>query len=204
MKNRWLVVISIIYIIVYFFNLDKYPRIWYDEALFTNPAYTLLQKGTFGTALLQGWNNIENNTFWMPPISLLLYYPSFKLFGFGIFQARAVSVLLGLVSLVFTYKIAERLYNEKVAVFSSVLLMFNPVNFWINREVRPEAALVAFLLIAIYSFIIAQSSNLKKYYFLSGIFASLGLLSHPNGLHGIIAITLIMLIKKIYDRRLWS
>lgn len=198
-----LYILVFIYIVLYSYNLDKYPRIWWDEALFSNPAYTLLTRGKFGTELLYGWNNIHNNTFWMPPAYLLLLFPSFKLFGFGILQARAISVLLGLVTLIFTYKLAERLYGKNVALFSSILWIFNPINFWIYREVRMEAALIAFLLIAVYSLVTAFSNNSRKYYFLVGIFASLGLLSHPNGLHGIIAIFLILVVKKIYDSRLW-
>lgn len=203
MKNRWLILILIIYIILYSFNLSKYPRIGLDEALFSNPAYTLLTKGTFGTEILHGWHNIQNNTFWQPPVSLLILFPSFKIFGFGILQARAVMVLFGLVSLIFTYKLADRLYGEKVALFSIILMVFNPVNFWIFRGVRPEAAVTVFLLIAFYSIVVALESNSKKYFFISGFFAALGFLSHPNGLHGIIAIFLIMVIKKIYDSRLW-
>ena len=189
----YLIPLIIIYLILYTFNLEKYPHLWGDEAFFCNPAYTLATKGVFGTEFLQGWFNIENNTFWQPPVYMLSLALSFKILGFGIIQARIVSIIFGLISLIFTYKIAEKLYNEKIGILAVALLMFNPVMFLGARNARMEIAVTAFVLISIYLLITGLENHSNYYFLLSGVFGGLAILSHPNALHIVVVIGILLL-----------
>lgn len=154
-------------------------------------------QGYLGTTMMYGFYNITNYTFWQPPVYLLLLATSFKLFGFGLTQARMVSVLLGSFTVLFTYLLGKKLYNKKIGLLSSVMLTVNPFFFFVCREVRMDIAVACFTLIALYFILIALKESKTIYYLLSGFFATLSLLSHPNGLIGIVSILLIIGMCKI-------
>ncbi len=190
-NNKEIIAILFIFIIVYSFILDKYPYIWCDESWFSNAAFTLVTQGFLGTTIIPDFYNINHITYWQPPVYLLLLAVSFKLFGFGIVQARIVSVMLGFFTVLFTYLLGEELYNKKVGLIGSILLISNPVFFFVSRDARMDIAVVCFTLIALYFLLKALKRSKNSYYFYSGLFAMLSLLSHPNGILGILSIILI-------------
>lgn len=108
---------------------------------------------------MYGFYNITNYTFWQPPVYLLLLATSFKLFGFGLTQARMVSVLLGSFTVLFTYLLGKKLYNKKIGLLSSVMLTVNPFFFFVCREVRMDIAVACFTLIALYFILIALKES---------------------------------------------
>lgn len=195
-SNKWIIGLLLIYTILYTFNLDKYPSVWADEALFTNPAFTLVTQGFLGTAIMPAFYNIAHFTYWQMPAYLILLAISFKLFGFGIIQARMVSVILGLFTVLFTYLLGKELYSEKIGLLSALILVVNPLFFLIARQARMDIAMVCFALIALYFLVIALKSGKYDYYFGSGFFAMLSVLSHPNGIFGVIIIILSCFIYK--------
>ncbi len=193
-SNSGIIAITLLYVLLFTFNLDKFPDVKMDEAWFSNPAYELASNGRLGTTMLQGWHNIENYTYWQPPAYLLQLAASFKLFGFGVTQARIVSVALGLVGVIFTYLLAKELYDKRIATLATLLLSSNPLYFAMSRLVRMEIAVTTFMIIALYLLVIAIRDPKPHKYFLCGVFAMLAMLSHPNGLLGIAAIYFIVLI----------
>lgn len=186
-----------IFIIVYSFNLTKYPKLWMDEAWFINPAFNLAFHGFFGTTMMPTFHNIGHFTYWQMPCYMILLAISFKLIGFGIFQARIVSVLLGFFTVLFTYMLAHELFSKKVGLLAALLLIFNPLFFTVARQVRMDIAVACFTVIGLYFLIKALKTNKYSYYFLTGIFAILSFLSHPDGIFSIISIVLIYGICKV-------
>lgn len=196
-ENKEIIIFLLVFIFLYTFNLDKFPRVWTDEAWFSNPAYALITIGKLGTTMKYDFFNIANYTYWQPPVFLLLLAVSFKLFGFGIIQARIVSVLLGLITVLFTYLLGKKLYNTNVGLLASLLLISNPLFFYVSRQSRMDIAVVCFLLIAFYYIFKALKQSRPFYYFLSAFMAMLATLSHPNGLIGFITIFFIIVANKI-------
>lgn len=199
-KNKGIFIISLLFIFLYSINLDKFPHVWVDEILFSNPAYTLIIQGKLGTTIFYGVDNMQNFTYWQPPLYLLLLSFSFKLFGLGVWQGRVVSVILGLISVIFTYALGKELYDNKVGMISSLLLTFNLLFFYVARDIRMDIAVVCFTLIATYLIIIALKKSNQLYYFLAGLFAMMSFLSHPNGLIGILTIYLLIFLFKYYNK----
>lgn len=195
-NNKEIIIVLFLFITVYSFNLDKYPYIWSDEAWFTNAAFTLATQGFLGTTMMPNFYNISHFTYWQPPVYLVLLAVSFKLFGFGIIQARMVSIVLGFFTVLFTYLFGRDLYNKRVGLIASLLLISNPLFFFVSRDARMDIAVACFTLIALYFLLLAFKKSKNTYYFYSGFFAMLSLLSHPNGLFGIISIVLIYCIYK--------
>lgn len=195
-NNKGILIVLFIFIVVYSFNLDKYPYIWSDEAWFSNSAFTLATQGFLGTTMMPYFYDIAHFTYWQPPVYLLLLSLSFKLFGFGIIQARMVSITLGFFTVLFTYIFGKELYNKKTGLIASVLLVSNPLFFFISRDARMDIAVACFTLIALYFLLIALKRSKCIYYFYSGLFSMLSLLSHPNGIFGIFSVLLIYCVYK--------
>lgn len=193
-SNKGILILLLLFTIVYTLNLDKYPLIWTDEAWFSNPAYNLAFHGFLGTTMMPDFYNIAHYTYWQMPFYMVLMAISFKLFGFGIIQARMISVVLGFFTVLFTYLLGKELYNKKIGLLASILLIVNPLFFLVARQARMDIAVTCFTLIALYFLLKALKVNNFKYYIVVGLFAMLSVLSHPNGLFGVICIALIYFV----------
>ncbi|MFA0833726.1 MAG: ArnT family glycosyltransferase [Methanobacterium formicicum] len=187
----------LVYVVLYSFNLDKFPVVNGDENWFINPAYDLSMFGKMGTSMIYDSHNLANFTYWQPPVFILLMATSFKLFGFGIIQARMVSVGLGFLTVLFTYLLGLKLYNKKIGILASLLLVLNPLFFMISRNARMEISVACFMVIAIYCTFLALKESKFGYYFAAAFFATLAFLSHPNGLIAILSVFLIILVENI-------
>ena len=196
-NNKCILGLLILFALVYTFNLDKYPHLWIDEVYFSNPAYNLAFHGFLGTTMMPTFYNIANYTYWQMPFYMILLATSFKLFGFGIIQARIVSVIFGFFTVLFTYLFAKELYSQKIGLIAATFLIFNPLFFIVVRQARMDIVIVCFILIALYFIINGLKNNRGIYYFGSGIFAGLSVLTHPNAVMGIISIVLIYCMYKI-------
>ena len=196
-QNKEIIILLLAYALLYSFNLNKFPVINGDENWFINPAYDLAMFGKMGTSMTYGSYNLANFTYWQPPVFILLMAASFKLFGFGIIQARMVSVGLGFLTVLFTYLLGLKLYNKKIGILASLLLMLNPLFFMISRNARMEIAVACFMVIALYCTFLALKESKLGYYFAAAFFATLAFLSHPNGVIAILSVFLIILAEKI-------
>ena len=196
-QNKEILILLLIYAVLYSFNLDKFPVISGDENYFLNPAYDLVMFGKMGTSMIYGFYNIANFTYWQPPVFILLMAASFKLFGFGIVQARMVSVFLGFLTVLFTYLLGLKLYNKKIGLLASFLLVLNPLFFLVSRTARMEIAVACFMVIALYFTVLALKYSKVNYYFVSGLFATLAVLSHPNGVIAVLVVVMVILAEKI-------
>ncbi|NYB52727.1 MAG: glycosyltransferase family 39 protein [Methanobacteriaceae archaeon] len=201
-QKKEIILILLFYTVLYSFNLDKFPVINVDENWFVNPAYNLAMFGYMGTSMIFGFYNIANFTYWQPPVYFLLLAGSFKLFGFGVVQARMVGVFLGFLTVLFTYLLGLNLYNKRVGLLASFLLVLNPLFFFISRNARMEIAVACFMVVALYFTFLALKNSKLVYYFAAAFFATLSILSHPNGLIAVLAVLLIILIEKIDFKKL--
>jgi 4-amino-4-deoxy-L-arabinose transferase-like glycosyltransferase len=196
-QNKEIIILLLAYAVLYSFNLDKFPVVNGDENWFINPAYDLAMFGKMGTSMIYGSYNIANFTYWQPPVFILLMAVSFKLFGFGVIQARMVSVGLGFLTVLFTYLLGFKLYNKKIGILAALILILNPLFFMISRNARMEIAVACFMIISLYCTFLALKESKLGYYFASAFFATIALLSHPNGVIAILSVALIILVEKL-------
>ena len=104
---------------------------WADEGWFANPAFNLIAKGNFGTTVLDptasfrtnNLTGIHEHTYWMVPLFPLTEAAWFRATGFGLMQARYLSILWGLVALWAWYRMLKILTgDERVAVLALGLM----------------------------------------------------------------------------------
>ena len=104
-----------------------------------------------------------------------------------------VSVLFELGVVFLTYKLAERLFNSKIALLSSIVLLITPVFFYYSFFTLTGIPSVFFVLLSLFLV-------LKKRYVLAGIFSGMAFLfRYPAALVSV-AIGLILLYELIMSK----
>lgn len=213
MRVKTILMFCFIYILCNLFLLTEYPTIGGDEAGYAYSALAfkdtlqLQSPGIYYSNL-----GIENRA--LPPLYMLLLGGWFLFFGFGLYQARLLSILVGTSMIFLLIYYAPRLINkegkdkEKIARYKdriqtivALLLFFNPFFLSITRLSSQTSIALFFTVLSILSlFISFQKKKAKKYIaaFVSGIFIVFGIFSHQYAFFIFIAmlITLFLYEKK--------
>jgi 4-amino-4-deoxy-L-arabinose transferase-like glycosyltransferase len=109
-------------------NLGNHPSVTDDEVWVLSASYKLAKDGMFGSNLFQGFYHADQHYFFNMPAQHFVIAGTMKLLGYGIFQARLVSVVYGVATLLLTYLLARRVYGPAAAVLSLALLLFLRLN----------------------------------------------------------------------------
>ena len=87
-----------------------------DEGYFANPAFNLMTKGSFATTMLETigtpFEGIDRHTYWIMPLEPLALSIWYRVFGFGVFSTRSLSIVWGLVALVSWFIIVRSLFKR--------------------------------------------------------------------------------------------
>ena len=129
-------------------HLESLPPLWFDEGWTLCVARTWVERGHYG-CLLQGELAAPVLSGHFPVVASIAL--SFKLFGIGIWQARAVGLLYTYVALLMLYVIVRRLYGQPIATVALGLLIFVPFKWsihplFLGRQVLGEMPMLCFLL----------------------------------------------------------
>ncbi len=186
MKRRLdplLVAALLLYLLLALPALSYYPRITVDESFFSNPGYTLVTQGYLGTPIMDGFHDIAQRTYWMPPVDLVLKAAVFKLFGFTHLYIRLTTVALGLIALLLTYALGRVLFGaqSRVPGLAALLLSAETLFLMNARAGRVEATETVFVLLALLAAAHASRRSDPRAYLLAGAGAVLAALSHPLG-----------------------
>src|SRR5687768_18509220 len=98
-----------------------------DEGYFANPAFNLLTKGTFATTVMETFGTpfkgMERYTYWIMPLQPLALSIWYRVFGFGVFSTRSLSIVWGLVALVSWFIIVRSLFKRPMLGFLVVAFL---------------------------------------------------------------------------------
>ncbi len=140
-----------------------------------------------------------------PPLHYFLLHGWFKLFGFGIIQARVLSVLFGALSVVLLYIFAEYLFDLRTALYASLLMAVSQLGIRLGQEPRPYAQLHFLGVASCYLFMRALRERRALYWW--GFVASsiLMLYTHYYGVFVIASLAIFATIRRRrYElRRAW-
>jgi 4-amino-4-deoxy-L-arabinose transferase-like glycosyltransferase len=123
--------------------------VWHDEGAWVHNARN---KALFGK-----WSEDRWNPMYIAPVFTGLEYLSFATFGVGVRQARLVSELTGLASVVLLALGVGRLAGREAGLCAGALLATNYVYVMWNRAALMEASMVAFIVAAWYCYVRAQA-----------------------------------------------
>ncbi|HRQ40288.1 MAG TPA: hypothetical protein PLD25_20445 [Chloroflexota bacterium] len=120
---RLLLPLLLFYWAVSLHTLGHAPRVQGDEPWLASAAWKLTTTGVLGSDMFTGFQRMEARVYGFMPIQPLSLALVFRLGGLGLFQARFVSVMMGLLVLALTYCLGKRLYGAAVGVTAVFLLL---------------------------------------------------------------------------------
>ena len=140
-----------------------------------------------------------------PPLHYLALRGWLKVFGFGLFQARVLSVIFGTLAVVFLYLLAEYLFDRRTALLSALLMATSQLAIMFSQEARPYAQTHFLALLSAYLFLRAFREGWALYWW--GFVGSSVLMLYTN-YFGVFLIAALLLVAAIYRqhsrlRRWW-
>ena len=195
-RNIQLTILLILSIVIIFFNLGQNSFHNGDEASHALMVKNILQTGEWLTLKIEG-----ENVFFKPPFVIWLSTLSSLVFGLSEFSIRFPSALFGILSILFTFFIAEKLFNKKTAFLSSLILLTCLQFIYVHSTKTGEfdSAIVFFFLLSIYSVIHIEER--KIFFYLA--FASIAIIAMIKNIAFVMPLSVIFIYlifsKKIRD-----
>lgn len=124
--------------------------VWHDEGAWTHNARN--------KALWGEWEQDAWNPMYIAPVFTGVEYLAFEAFGVGLRQARLMPELLGLLSVLVMALGVARLGGRRAGLIAGALLATNYVYVMWNRTAMMEGPMSAFMCIAWYGVVRAESS----------------------------------------------
>jgi hypothetical protein len=111
--------------------------VWHDEGAWVHNARN---KALFGA-----WRQDDWNPLYIAPVFTALEYASFRAFGVGVRQARLVSEVAGVLSVILLALGVRRLAGDRAGLIAGTLLATNYVYVMYDRAAIMEALMTAFI-----------------------------------------------------------
>lgn len=191
--KRTLGIVAVLIVgVLLLYDLDGYPRIWFDEGIHMLGARRLARTGAYRAG---------------PAVGPTVVYPvagAFTLLGEGIWQVRLIVVSYAVLALALGYALIQHIGSRAVALITLGLWLASPgLNFlgW-SRQMLGEVPALAFLLGGIL-FWSRSLSGTRSYSWagLGGVCLGLAVLTKNHFVFVVPAFVLIWLADRIYYRR---
>ena len=167
-----------------------------DESMILQVPYEILNRGLFAWPMYRYLGGgIENLWHSFRPAYYWLMTGFFKIFGWGLVQGRAFSLVAAALTLVMAYLIGRKMFDWRVGLVAVVMLVSDNTFVERSRMVRNEYLGAMFALLAFYLFEAAERRKRGWLYAASGLAAGAGVMTHTNILYILGAIFLLMLIR---------
>ncbi len=149
MKKTYIFLLLIILLAgsVRFYHLAK-EDIWLDEAW----------------SIHYGQQSIYNNIKWTvndttPPLYQSVLSVWIDAFGNSTFATRALSAILGILSIPLIFMLGKRMFSTEVGIFAAILLAVSSLHIYYSQEARSYALFVFMTLVSFYLYIIYKESK---------------------------------------------
>jgi len=100
-----------------------------------------------------------------PPLYYLISKLWVQIIGLGEFRLRLLSVLFGVGTIYFVYKIGESLKNKTVGIISALLLALSGLHIYYSQEARMYSMAAFFVTAAVHYYLSASKKNKNMYFF---------------------------------------
>ena len=130
-----------------------------------------------------------------PPLHCLALRGWLKLFGFGLLQARVLSVIFGTLAVVVLYLLAGYLFDRRVAALSALLMAVSQLAIMFSQEARPYAQMHLLALLSAYLFLRACGEQRAAYWW--AFVASSVVMLYTN-YFGVYLLAALLLVAVIY------
>lgn len=194
--------------------LSDFPVMEWAQMRIITPAHKLATTGTYGNDLLTGFFRAEARYYEYMPLYPLQIAAAFALLGPGIWQARLVSVMGGLLTVLLTFALGRRLQGRALGLLAAgalvLLRLAVPVPGEVERigielsasglplldlarVVRFDIWVPVWVLSACLCFLWALDRESRVGYALTGVLAGLATLTHVYGAFILVVLALVLL-----------
>ncbi|CAN5418328.1 glycosyltransferase family 39 protein [soil metagenome] len=179
---------------VLLFRLGATPIYILDEAKNAQCAREMMESNNWIVPTFNGELRTDK-----PPLHYFFMMAAYKVFGTAEFAARFFSVIMGLLTVLFTFQYTKRLFNVFTAFCSALVLTASTHFLFEFRLSVPDPYLICFITLGLFSaFTWLQESNVKQLYIAA---AALGLAILAKGPVALALPGLCLLIWVIIEKK---
>ncbi len=199
---RWnILILVVVAVFSLYLSVPKASLFFVDSGRYADSARNLLETGkllskfTYATSLPlypNGW------PFNVPPVHTFSIALAFLFFGVHDYTVILVSSFWFIIGVIFTYLIAQRLFNTKVALLSGFVYVFTPQLLAYARDGATEPLFIAELLMMTYFILLKRRGSLL----LAGVVAGFAFFTKLQ--FGILVVPFLIWVWLLYGRRLLS
>jgi 4-amino-4-deoxy-L-arabinose transferase-like glycosyltransferase len=178
---------------------------WCDEAWIASPGFNLAVHGKLITPVLAFAPDdpktfgLNQHTYWIMPLHLVLQAGWYKLFGFSLLAMRSISMLWGLAALWSWFLIMRALTEDvDIAILTVGLLATDFVFIMRAADGRMDMMSAALGYGALASYLVLRKRNLNLAMICAHSLVVLSGLTHPNG--GVLSLCGVLFLMFYYDR----
>lgn len=187
------------------FSLDLTPvHLNQDELMFSLNANSIAENLTdyYGNRLPFYFRHLDS--FWATPIAVYLTSLVLKIFSISETTIRLSSVLVGVVSTLLMFALVKEVFNEKLALLSSILLLISPAFFINTRLLLDNIYPLPFVLLWLLLLKIYLDKNNFIYIFFASLSLGVGIHSYHAAkimMPVYFVATIFVVFKKAKDRK---
>ncbi len=196
MKSKTVILVLFLAILSFFANIWGISIYSLDEAKNAECAREMLERRNFIVPTF----NYELRTD-KPPMHYYFMIFAYKLFGVNEFAARFFSSLFGVLTVLATFFFARRFFNEKVAFFSSLVLLASLHTSIQFHMAVPDPYLIFFITASLMSFFIFYKEKSQTALWLFYLFSGFAVLT--KGPVGVVLPFFIVLFFLAITHHLW-
>ena len=198
-----ILLLLIIYALLWFGTLNYRHLIPSDEGRYAEMAREMLVTGDWVTPRYNGYKYFEK-----PPLQVWATATTFQVFGIGDWQARLWTALTGFLTILVIGFTGARIYNARAGWIAALVLASSPMWVISGHFNSLDMGLSAFLVTALCSLLLAQTSNNKissrNWMWACWVFMALATLS--KGLIGAAIPAMVFIAYSIsaWDWKIWT
>jgi len=198
-----ILILVVVYALLWFGTLNYRHLIPSDEGRYAEIAREMLVTGDWVTPRYNGYKYFEK-----PPLQIWATATAFNIFGVGDWQARLWTALTGFLTIVFIGFTGARIYSSRAGWLAAVALASSPM--WvIGGHINSlDMGLSAFLVAALCSLLLAQTSSNKTYSrnWMWACWAFMALATLSKGVIGVAIPGMVFTVYSItaWDWKIWK
>ena len=198
-----ILILVVVYALLWFGTLNYRHLIPSDEGRYAEIAREMLVTGDWVTPRYNGYKYFEK-----PPLQIWATATAFNIFGVGDWQARLWTALTGFLTIVFIGFTGARIYCARAGWLAAVALASSPM--WvIGGHINSlDMGLSAFLVAALCSLLLAQTSSNKTYSrnWMWACWAFMALATLSKGVIGVAIPGMVFAVYSItaWDWKIWK
>jgi len=175
-----LVLLGIIYILFNLIYLTRFPFVHSDESWLGGLSRNILELGDYSTT--ESFFDLYPRN----PHALKIFFHTLqiifiKLMGYEVFSLRLISLLFGLLSIYWFYKLTRLIFcSPLLAIASSILLAVDIQYIYASHFARQEIILLFIFIFALHYFLKSISDIRLRHHLTLGTIIGLSIGLHPN------------------------